>query len=287
MKPQMQTAPKEMFEAAFRSAQSNTGPHLRGGGGPSLLQASQLETWNKLNIITAPPPPPSQTNAAPPPPSTSARPASDTVLEMSPRGKHSYPRAMPWNCDRIASWGGLIIACVALVLVCIVYFPGRDHRHTDTDIERRIERSDQSLSPLSPQESPHENYVAFRYEAETGPTRWPKTGVIAGLVLADIVSTRLCCVVGSQQYLVCDSSQGLTSNLGISYIVRNLAEEHGAHLLITAPSSDMTGSQCIFSWQTRIREHDKGSLVVAKGEPAKAVAAKSWFAHDHRGKRGP
>ena len=79
----------------------------------------------------------------------------------------------------------------------------------------------------------------------------------------------------------------MTSNLGISYIVRNLAEEHGAHLLITAPSSDMTGSQCIFSWQTRIREHDKGSLVVAKGEPAKAVAAKSWFAHDHRGKRGP
>ena len=193
------------------------------------------------------------------------------MLELSPRGKHSYPRATPWSCNHIAGWGGLIIACVTLVFVCILYFPGRDHLHSDSDISR-IDR-----------DAPHENYVGFRFESEIGPTRWPKTGVIAGLVLEDIVSTRLCCVVGSQQYLVCDSSQGLTSNLGISYIVRNLVGEHGAHLLITAPSTDMNGAQCIFSWQVRLREHDKAALVVAKGEPAK-IAAKSWFAHSHRGR---
>jgi hypothetical protein len=133
-------------------------------------------------------------------------------------------------------------------------------------------------------EAPHENYVAFRFEAEAGPTRWPKTGVIAGLNLEDIVSTRLCCVVGSQQYLVCDSSQGLTSNLGIAYVVRNLAEEHGAHLLITAPSTDMSGSQCIFSWQKRIHQHDKAALVVAKGAEAKDAIRR--FSHVHAGRRG-
>jgi len=193
---------------------------------------------------------------------------------------------MPWSCNVIVGWLGLIIACVTLVLVCILYFPGRDHHHSDTDWDSN--RRMMIEAPSSPFEAPHENYVAFRFESErsAATTRWPKTGVIAGLTLEDIVATSLCCVVGTQQYLVCDSTQGLTDNLGISYVVRNLAEEHGAHLLMRAASADMSGSQCTFSWQTRIHEHDKASLVVAKEEAATLTAVKkSRFAHTHRGKR--
>ena len=209
------------------------------------------------------------------PPSTITT-TTETALNMSPRGKHKYPPTRPWSCHHIAAWLALVIAFIALTLTCILYFPGKHHGHTDTDIDRRGSGSE---------EQPHENYVAFRFEAESGPTRWPKTGVIAGLRLEDIVATRLCCVVGSKEYLVCDSSQGLTSNLGIAFVVRNVEEEHGAHLLIAAPSSDMSEAQCIFSWQTRIHEHDKASLVVAKGTKAGPGPAKSRFAHVHAGRR--
>jgi hypothetical protein len=198
-----------------------------------------------------------------------------------------YPKPVPWSCNVIVGWLGLVIACVTLVLVCILYFPGREHHHSDTDWDRRMIDSPSSSSSIGAIEPAHENYVAFRFEAErnaAATTRWPKTGVIAGLTLDDIVATSLCCVVGTQQYLVCDSTQGLTDNLGISYVVRNLAEEHGAHLLMRAASADMSGSQCTFSWQTRLHEHDKAALVVAK-EDAEGAVKKRRFAHTHRGRR--
>jgi|WetSurMetagenome_2_1015567.scaffolds.fasta_scaffold00074_37 hypothetical protein len=187
----------------------------------------------------------------------------------------------PWSCTAIAAWVGMIGAFFAIVLIIIFQLPGKHHHHDDNDGDGDMDqRRNGYRASLE-----HENHVPFRFEAETGPTRWPKTGVIAGLTLEDIVSARLCCVVGTQQYLVCDSSQALTSNLGIAFVVRNIPEENGSHLLITAPSADMTGSQCIFSWQTRLHQHDKASLVVAKAPPLPPSPAGSRFSHAHAGRR--
>jgi hypothetical protein len=238
----------------------------QGSGTPQQQQQQQQQQGFAPPVLSGPPP----------------RGNEDTTLDMSPRGHHKYPRAVVWNCTNIAAWLALVVGFVALVLVLITYLPGHYHQHTDNDIDRRAIPAAGGAGGGA--EAPHENYVAFRFEAEAAPTRWPKTGVIAGLDLEDIVSSRLCCVVGSQQrYLVCDSSQGLNSNLGIAYVVRNLAEENGAHLLITAPSTDMSGAHCIFSWQTRIHQHDKAALVVAKGEEAKEAVSR--FAHVHAGRR--
>jgi hypothetical protein len=196
------------------------------------------------------------------PPSTTMPPAAAaSAPELSPRGKHQYPPLTPWSCHHIAAWLALVFAFVALVLVCILYFPSGDHHHhgLDDDDKRRI----LLLESGAPQQQPHENYVVFKFEGKPGVNRWPETGVVAGLRLEDIAATRLCCVVGPEEYFVCDSSQSLTSNLGMAYVVRNVKQEGGAHLLIAASSTDMNMATCIFSWQTRVREHDKAALVTA------------------------
>ncbi len=222
-------------------------------------------------------------------------PASETVVELSPRGRHKYEPMKPWSCHHIVAWLALVAAFLALVMTGVVLY--RDHHHEpDRDWEKRA-------APLEvAPERPHENYVKFRFESKTtGLTRWPEKGVIADLRLEDIVATRLCCVVGPEEYLVCDSSQRLSSNLGIAYVVRNvkvisfsvlslspwpclhvshcplctceLQEESGAHLLIAAPSGDMSMADCTFSWQTRIQEHDKAALVAPRSSKLSHVHA--------------
>jgi hypothetical protein len=250
-----------------------------GGGGGGRPSANELPAWfqhQHLHHVGAP-----SAQSTPMASESPLPPMREVVLDMSPRGKHAYPPPTPWNCNHIAAWMGLVLGFIALAVALIAWLPGHSHPHTEDDFDRSIGGG---LIGGREAEAPHENYVAFRFEAETGPTRWPKTGVIAGLNLEDIVATRLCCVVGTQQYLVCDSSQGLTNNLGISYVVRNVADEHGAHLLMTAASTDMAGSHCIFSWQTRIHQHDKAALVVGKGAEAKETVRR--VAHVHAGKRG-
>lgn len=267
---------------------------MDGGGGGTTLNARGPNAGNRLSPVAAlpawftqqlktvgntPSQPQAPQSAPAPPQASSSSSSGEVALEMSPRGKHKYPPDRPWSCHHIAAWTALIGVFFTLTLVIIFQLSGKHPHHTDLDFDRR---GDASLGTAA--EAPHENYVAFRFEAETSATRWPKTGVIAGLNLEDIVAARLCCVVGTQQYLVCDSSQALTSNLGIAFVVRNLPEENGAHLLITAPSTDMSGSQCLFSWQTRIHQHDKAALVIAKGAPVPPAASARW-SHADPGRR--
>lgn len=245
---------------------------------PRLSHVSKdLPAWfSQLQVVSNNGP----TQGQPQPQAQQQASAPEVALDMSPRGKHKYPPVRPWTCNDVVGWLGLLAGFTALVLIIIFQLPGRHHgNHGDTDIDRR--RGEEA----APREIPHENYVGFRFEAEAGPTRWPKTGVIADLDLEDIVSARLCCVVGTQQYLVCDSSQPMATNLGIAFVVRHETEEKGAHLLITAPSTDMAGSQCIFSWQSRLHQHDKAALVVPKAQDRMAGGGR--FAHTpHAGRRG-
>ena len=164
-------------------------------------------------------------------------------------------------------------------MVCILYFP---HSHDDQDDWDDNKRRRSLLESGVESAQAHENYVVFTFQGKSEAlSRWPEAGVIAGLRIEDIAATRLCCVVGPEEYFVCDSSQALSHNLGISYVVRNVKQEGGAHLLIAATSMDMDKATCIFSWQTRIKEHNKAALVKVK-EIAAPSPKRIGTGHSHR-----
>jgi hypothetical protein len=219
-----------------------------------------------------------------------------TAPELSPRGKHVYPPLTPWSCNHIAAWLGLVFAFTALVLVCILYFPREEHHEWSEGGGGDGDKRRVALLSSGGGGAEHENYVVFKFQNRdvSGLTRWPEAGVVSGLQLDHIASTRLCCIVGIEEYFVCDSGQGFASNLGLAYVVRNVKQEGGAHLLIAASSADMNGATCIFSWQSRVSEHDKAALVASAASKAIAPPTPSaslpirrlGHIHEGRNRRG-
>lgn len=190
--------------------------------------------------------------STPPTPFLSMPPIGNVEKQQtSPRGHNEYPQGKRrWNIHAIAAWLSLVMAFFAVIMVSILFFNWRGGELTALRTGEPLVYS--PLPPISVigERNHNRGHVRFTLKGTPGQySRWPDNGgIVEGLDLAKISSTRLCCRVGNR-YFVCDYGQGASSDLGVECFVEQSPNENGAHLLLNVQSDHMNGADCFFHWR--------------------------------------